>query len=111
MGTVTLTAPTNGFALVIHTGYAEFSGGGTLITIGTGTDPSTITDGIVMGHQGSIVGSFSLPYTTTSIATVNRDETSTFNALVELDLDFPDNSVTVFPQNLIAVFIGIDKLY
>jgi hypothetical protein len=103
MGSVTLTAPTDGFAVAIHSGYADFFGSPTIINIGVGTDPAAFTDAIAMGNTGT-GSSRTLPYTTVSVIPVSAGDTN-FHALVELDLSFTGNA-QIFPRSLVAIFIG-----
>jgi len=106
MGDVTITAPTAGFVLVIHTGFIVFFGDATEIDVGSGTSPTAFTDSIQLGRlDGESTNRFEIPYASVSVIDVDAGD-NTFHALAQRNEVFDDNEVNIVPQNLVAIFIA-----
>ena len=113
MGSVSLIAPTDGVALIIHSGYVVFSGDSTVVNVGVGRTEAKIDDFVSLGRPDVHDNFYDenmrlvLPYVTVSVISVPAGTTEFFALASYVDLgseiSYP---VTINPKSLIVLFIS-----
>lgn len=108
-----INAPAEGYILLYHSGYIEFGENKNIIEVGIGGSPTRFLDGcnyLEMGKQTGVgTDSYVIPYNVMAVAKVEAGKKEFF-ALARRKLDYTETA-TVFPKNLIAIFIPSSKLY
>lgn len=107
MATITMTIPTSGYVLLIHSGCATFAGQGRRMYAGVGTSTSTTTYDVRLGYlDGSSGERFNIPYTASGVFYVTAG-TRTFYATAHGDPTFDNANLNMIATSFSGIFFPI----
>ena len=105
LATITMTIPTDGYVLLIHTGYTEFFSLQRVMEVGVGTNSSTMLNQLRVGTlDGSSTNRYIEDYSVAHVVSV-APGSYTFYALAVGESVFSTGTVVVAPKAFIGVFI------
>ncbi|MGM0474528.1 MAG: hypothetical protein ACQERV_10310 [Bacteroidota bacterium] len=107
LATITMTIPTAGYVLLIHSGVATFFGQGRRMYAGVGTSASTTTYDVMLGYlDGSSGERFNIPYTASGVFSVTAG-TRTFYATAHGSSTFDNANLNMTATSFSGIFFPI----
>ncbi|MFZ2899015.1 MAG: hypothetical protein WA004_10355 [Saprospiraceae bacterium] len=105
MAAITITAPTSGYVLLTHTGFAVFFSEGRTMAAGIGETATSMVTSVSFGNlDGSSTNRYEIPYSVTTVIPVTAGS-HTYYALAEGNSVFDTGSVNMVHSSFVGVFI------
>ena len=107
LATITMTIPTSGYVLLIHSGYATFFRQGRRVYAGVGTSTATTTYDVQLGYlDGTGSERYNLPYTASGVFVVTAG-TRTFYATGHGDAAFDSGGFNMTATSFSGIFFPV----